>query len=65
MRGRRGGPPLRIASYNVHQCVGVDGKRDAGRVADVLRELGADVVGLQEVDTRPGLSHDSLQVDFP
>ena len=55
---------LRVASYNVHQCVGNDGVRDAGRVADVLRELGADVVGLQEVDARPGLGHDSVQMDF-
>jgi endonuclease/exonuclease/phosphatase family metal-dependent hydrolase len=55
---------LRVASYNVHQCVGTDGRRDAGRVADVLRELEADVVGLQEVDARPGLSHDSVQMDF-
>jgi endonuclease/exonuclease/phosphatase family metal-dependent hydrolase len=55
---------LRVASYNVHQCVGTDGRRDAGRVADVLRELAPDVVGLQEVDARPGLSHDSVQMDF-
>jgi len=38
---------LRVASYNIHQCVGTDGRRDAGRVADVLRELDADVIGLQ------------------
>lgn len=55
---------LRVASYNVHECVGTDGRRDAGRVADVLRELDADVVGLQEVDARPGLGHDSVQVEF-
>jgi endonuclease/exonuclease/phosphatase family metal-dependent hydrolase len=55
---------LRVASYNIHQCVGTDGRRDAGRVADVLRELEADVIGLQEVDARPGLARDSVQMDF-
>ena len=41
---------LRIASYNVHGCVGTDGRRDPSRVADVLRSLDADVIALQEVD---------------
>ena len=36
---------LKIASYNVRHCAeGIDA------VADVLRSLGADVVGMQEVD---------------
>jgi endonuclease/exonuclease/phosphatase family metal-dependent hydrolase len=39
-----------LATYNVHGCVGTDGRRDAGRVAAVLGELGAQAVGLQEVD---------------
>jgi endonuclease/exonuclease/phosphatase family metal-dependent hydrolase len=41
---------LRVATYNVHGCVGLDGKLDADRVGAVIRELDADVVGLQEVD---------------
>src|SRR5918911_902755 len=47
-------PPscLRIASYNVHGCVGTDGRKDAGRIAAVIRELECDTVGLQEVDYR-------------
>ena len=40
---------LRVASYNVHGCVGTDGKEDASRVAAVIAELGCDTVGLQEV----------------
>jgi len=40
---------LRIASYNVHGCVGSDRRRDAERVAAVVAELGCDTVGLQEV----------------
>lgn len=43
---------IRVATYNVHGCVGVDRKRDADRVASVICGLGATVVGLQEVDTR-------------
>jgi endonuclease/exonuclease/phosphatase family metal-dependent hydrolase len=41
---------LRIASYNVHRCVGVDGKRDVARVAAVIREIDPDVIGLQEIE---------------
>ena len=39
---------LRVASYNLHGCVGRDGERDAERVAQVIAELGCDTVGLQE-----------------
>lgn len=46
------GPALRVATYNVHGCVGSDGRRDVARVAEVIRSLDADVVGLQEIDTR-------------
>jgi endonuclease/exonuclease/phosphatase family metal-dependent hydrolase len=41
-------PPLRIATYNVHACVGRDGRHDPDRVAAVIQELNADVVALQE-----------------
>jgi phospholipase D1/2 len=47
---------LRIASYNIHACVGLDRRQDVGRIAAVLREIDADVVGLQEVESRPGRS---------
>jgi len=40
--------PLRVASYNVHACVGRDGRHDPDRVASVIAELNADVVALQE-----------------
>lgn len=43
---------LRIASYNVHGCVGADGRKDAARVAEVIAEMQCDTVGLQEVDYR-------------
>jgi endonuclease/exonuclease/phosphatase family metal-dependent hydrolase len=40
--------PLRIATYNVHACVGRDGRHDPDRVAGVIGELNADIVALQE-----------------
>ena len=39
---------LRVATYNVHSCVGVDGRHDPERVASVITELNADIVALQE-----------------
>jgi endonuclease/exonuclease/phosphatase family metal-dependent hydrolase len=64
MRRQLGPSCLRIATYNVHGCVGSDGREDAERVAGVVRELGCDVVGLQEVNTRSGPGHASLQLDY-
>ena len=55
---------LRIASYNIHRCVGLDGRRDPARVAAVLREIDADVVGLQEVDAQRGPTSESMQMQF-
>lgn len=40
---------LKVVTYNVHKCRGLDGRASAVRVADVLREIGADVIALQEV----------------
>ncbi|HWR15067.1 MAG TPA: endonuclease/exonuclease/phosphatase family protein [Terriglobales bacterium] len=40
---------VRIASYNVHKCRGMDGRLRPERVADVLRSLDADIIALQEV----------------
>jgi endonuclease/exonuclease/phosphatase family metal-dependent hydrolase len=55
---------LRIASYNIHQCVGADGQRDPARIAAVLREIDADIIGLQEVDARHGETSASMQMQF-
>jgi len=53
---------VRIASYNVHGCRGTDGKKDAARIAAVIRELECDTVGLQEVDYR--LDYIARRVDM-
>lgn len=41
---------LAVATYNLHRCVGGDGRMDPSRVALVLRQLDCDVLSLQEVD---------------
>ena len=43
-------PELRVATWNVHACVGSDGQFHPGRTSRVLRELRADVIALQEVE---------------
>jgi endonuclease/exonuclease/phosphatase family metal-dependent hydrolase len=45
---------VKVASYNIHKCRGVDGITWPNRTVAVIHELGADVVALQEVDRRFG-----------
>lgn len=48
------GHELVVASWNIHKGVGADRRRDLGRTAEVIGEIGADILALQEVDTRFG-----------
>ncbi len=41
---------LRVMTYNVHSCVGIDGKLAAERIARVIARANPDVVALQELD---------------
>lgn len=41
--------PLRIATWNIHDSRGADGRRDVARVGRVIDSLAAPLVGLQEV----------------
>jgi endonuclease/exonuclease/phosphatase family metal-dependent hydrolase len=41
---------LRVMTYNVHSCVGLDGKLSPHRIARVIARYEPDVVALQEVD---------------
>ncbi|QPG06121.1 endonuclease/exonuclease/phosphatase family protein [Salinimonas marina] len=43
----------RIISYNIHSGVGLDKKHDYRRIGNYLAERDADIVLLQEMDTRP------------
>ena len=40
---------LRIATYNVHRCRGLDGRTLPSRIAEVIRGIEPDVIALQEV----------------
>jgi endonuclease/exonuclease/phosphatase family metal-dependent hydrolase len=63
-KARAGRDVVTIGSYNIHGCVGTDMRCDVERTAGVIRELGCDTVGLQEVDGRPGLQSDSMQLEY-
>ncbi len=41
---------LRVMSYNLHHGEGLDGKLDLERIAKVIADAKAEIVGLQEVD---------------
>lgn len=45
---------MRIASWNLHEAVGMDGRCVPARIARVLAELDADVIALQEFSPRRG-----------
>ena len=40
---------VRIATYNIHRCRGMDRRVFPARIIDVLRDIDADVIALQEV----------------
>jgi len=42
-----------VSTYNVHRCVGRDGRYDPARIRAVINELDADVVALQELEWNP------------
>jgi endonuclease/exonuclease/phosphatase family metal-dependent hydrolase len=45
---------IKVASYNIRKSVGLDWKRQPSRILDILAELDADIIALQEVDRRFG-----------
>ncbi len=56
---------LRVMTYNVHGCVGTDGRHDLERIATVIGESQPDVVALQELDVarpRSGGSHQASRI---
>lgn len=40
---------IRIATYNIHKCVGLERRVRPKRIAEVLRQIDADIIALQEV----------------
>ena len=47
-------PSITVASYNMRKAIGTDRKRNPRRVLEVLHEIDADIVALQEADKRFG-----------
>lgn len=47
-------PTITVASYNMRKAVGLDRRRNPARVLQVLEEIDADIVALQEADKRVG-----------
>ncbi|HKP34811.1 MAG TPA: endonuclease/exonuclease/phosphatase family protein [Sphingomicrobium sp.] len=48
------GATITLASYNMRKAIGLDRRRDPRRVLEVLREIDADIIALQEADKRFG-----------
>ena len=45
---------IKVASYNIHKGIGLDRRRNPERVVEVLREINADVIALQEIQDADG-----------
>lgn len=55
---------MRIVTYNVHKCRGMDRREHPRRIAEVLRETGADIIALQEVLSIGGAARERDQARF-
>jgi endonuclease/exonuclease/phosphatase family metal-dependent hydrolase len=40
---------FRVTTYNIHKCVGIDRRLRPDRIVNVLREIDADIIAMQEV----------------
>lgn len=56
--------PLRFMTYNIHSCVGLDGRVRPERIARVINYFDPDIVAVQEVDAHRPRSggHDQAKV---
>lgn len=54
------GRPLTVVTYNIHHAQGADGVLDLERVAVALRDSGAVVITLQEVDRHFGIRSENV-----
>lgn len=57
-------PLISALSYNIHECVGIDGRRDPCRIGEIIKESRADIVGLQEVHSESDGSVESHQMSY-
>lgn len=54
---KRGDNALRIMTYNVHSCIGMDGRVSPERIARVIARYAPDIVALQELDVGRSKTH--------
>jgi endonuclease/exonuclease/phosphatase family metal-dependent hydrolase len=55
---------LRVVTYNVHRCRGIDGRLRPERIVEVLREVDPDIAALQEVVSAEDGGTDSHQARY-
>ena len=55
---------LRIVTYNVHKCRGLDRRVRPDRIAAVLKETGGDIIAMQEVLSIEGQGHEHHQARY-
>lgn len=55
---------LRVVTYNVHKCRGLDRRVRPDRIAAVLKETGGDIIALQEVLSIDGHGHEQHQARY-
>jgi len=54
---------IKVASYNIRKSIGTDRRRQPERIMQILAEMDADIVALQEVDRRFGQRAATLSPD--
>jgi endonuclease/exonuclease/phosphatase family metal-dependent hydrolase len=57
------GESVRVMSYNVRNCLGMDGKTDYRRIADIISMVKPDVVAIQELDSATFRSNGVVVLD--
>lgn len=55
---------FRVASYNIRKAIGTDRLRRPSRILDVLKEVDADIIALQEADRRFGNRASALPLEL-
>lgn len=55
---------FRVVTYNIHKCRGLDRRVRPARIAEVLREINADIIALQEVVCIEGRTPEENQAHF-
>jgi endonuclease/exonuclease/phosphatase family metal-dependent hydrolase len=54
---------FKIATYNIHRCIGIDDKYNPQRILRVIHELDADIIGIQEIDSH-SITEEGHQLGF-